>query len=259
MNAVTKVGSLLWSPARRQSRESDRKLDAAQSLLSRYPGVELTVTLDLVLAHYRQTNSDPCFLQVGAFDGVSNDVLYPLVRRHGLRGFLVEPQKDAFARLKANYSDDPRLVFVNAALGATDGTVPLYRIKPEAQGPEWLHQIASFDKNVIMKHAGQVPGLEALLQVENVTCMTFSSLYKKFGIDRVDLLQIDAEGYDAELLRLFDVPSRLPAIVRFEHKHLRLRDYESCLETLVSAGYSITVNSSEDTLAYRSQTGSPVS
>lgn len=255
MNAVTKVGSLLWSTARRQSRELEQKQNVAQSLLSRYPGAELTVTLDLVVAHYRQTHSDLCFLQVGAFDGVSNDVLHPLVRKYGLRGFLVEPQQDAFAKLKANYSDDPRLVFVNAAIGATDGAVPLYRIRPEAKGPEWLHQIASFDKNVIMKHADQVPGLEAFLQVENVPCMSFSSLYKKFGIERVDLLQIDAEGYDAELLRLFDVPSRLPAIIRFEHKHLRLRDYERCLEALISDGYQVTVTGSEDTLAYCSRVG----
>jgi FkbM family methyltransferase len=258
MNAVAKVGSFLWSVARRQGRESDRKQSVAQSLLAQHPGAELAVTLDLVLAHYRQTHPDPCFLQIGAFDGVSNDVLYPLVRKYGLRGFLVEPQKDAFARLKANYSDVPRLVFVNAALGSTDGTVPFYRIKPEAQGPPWLPQIASFDKDVIMKHTSQVPGLETLLQVENVPCMTFSSLYQKFGIDRIDLLQIDAEGYDAELLRLFDIPSRLPAIVRFEHKHLRLPDYENCVEALMSAGYSVTVGGSEDTLAYRNPAGSPM-
>ena len=65
----------------------------------------------------------------------------------------------------------------------------------------------------------------------------------------IDLLQVDAEGYDAEILRLFDIPRRKPAIIQFEHKHLGRRDVEACLNLLIDEGYKISICGS-DTLAY---------
>jgi FkbM family methyltransferase len=220
----------------------------------RNPESQLNVTLDMVLSHYRQTHPRVCYMQVGAFDGVSGDPIYPLIEKHALTGFLIEPQPDAFERLKANYAPFGRsFVFVNAAVAANDGCVPIYIVKREADGPEWLHQIASFDRSIVMKHAAEVPGLEAMIQVETVRSVTFGTLFREFGIDRIDLLQIDAEGYDAEILRLYDVRSRKPAIVRFEHKHLRDREHEQALRELIDCGYKIAVCGG-DTLAYHEPT-----
>jgi FkbM family methyltransferase len=97
-------------------------------------------------------------------------------------------------------------VFVNAAIAAHDGTASLYRVKLDAKGPEWLHQIASFDRNVILSHSHVIPNLESLIETEEVRCITFATLFKEMGIQGVDMLQVDAEGYDDEILRLFEVP-----------------------------------------------------
>lgn len=35
------------------------------------------------------------------------------------------------------------------------------------------------------------------------------------GVDRVDVLQVDVEGYDAEAIRMFPFGRYLPSIVRF--------------------------------------------
>ena len=43
------------------------------------------------------------FLQIGAFDGESRDPLFQAVRKYGLNGVLVEPQKPTFERLCENY------------------------------------------------------------------------------------------------------------------------------------------------------------
>jgi hypothetical protein len=51
-------------------------------------------------------------------------------------------------------------------------------------------------------------------------------------------------------LRLFDIPSRQPAIVRFEHKHLSVAEHENSIGLLVREGYQIFASGS-DTLAYR--------
>jgi len=232
------------------SKENRSRLRPPPALL-RNPEAELHFTLDILLSHYRQAHPDVCFLQVGAFDGVSADPIYPLIEKHGLRGYLIEPQADAFARLKANYArfGGSGFVFVNAAIGEKDGTVPLYRIKPGARGPEWLPQTASLDKNFHKSIAEVVPDLESMMEIEQVPCLTFPTLYSTYGIGHVDLLQIDTEGLDAEVLRLFDAASRAPAIVRFEHKHLSEEAYDGCLASLIALGYKISI-SGADTLAY---------
>ncbi|HEY2014294.1 MAG TPA: FkbM family methyltransferase [Bryobacteraceae bacterium] len=215
------------------------------------PEAELRISLDLVLAHYHQTHPNICFLQVGAFDGISGDPLYPLIEKYGLKGYLAEPQGDAFAKLRANYARFPKadFQFIQAAIGERDGEVPLYRVKSGGPGPDWLPQIASLDKSYLLSLTDIVPELESLIEVEQVECLTFATLFQRLDIPHIDLLQIDAEGLDAEILRLFDVAQRRPAIVHFEHKHLSEEAYRRCLDALIPLGYKISI-SRDDTLAY---------
>lgn len=221
----------------------------------KYRDFELVPDLDMVLSHYRITHPHVIYLQVGAYDGVSGDPIYPLIERHALRGILVEPQKDAFERLQANYARFAGFQFVNAAVSDHDGWGNLFRIKPEARGPEWLHQIASFDRDTVMRHANLVPDLESFVETEQVRCLSFNSLFSESGIEHVDMLQVDAEGLDAVILRLFDIPMRKPAIVRFEHKHLTVADHDQSVALLVRHGYKIYAHGT-DTLAYCSDTNS---
>jgi len=189
-------------------------------------------------------------MQVGAFDGTSGDPVRPLVEKHGLRGVLLEPQREAFDKLCQNYSQfGGRFKLVNAAIGPFDGEKPLYRIRKDAHGPEWLPQLASFDRKTITKHRRSVPDIESLIEVEQVSCITFPSLFQTLGNPRVDFLQIDAEGYDAEILRLFDLQSHMPAIVHFEHKHLSRKEHEAAIRNLINLGYKIAILG-ENTLAY---------
>jgi FkbM family methyltransferase len=212
---------------------------------------ELRLTLDMVLSHYRLRHPNVCFLQIGAFDGVAGDPIYPLIERHDLRGVLVEPQRAAFERLKANYAcfGDSRFVFLNAAVAAEDGSAKLYRIQPTANAPEWTPQLASFDRQVLLNHAHLIPNLESLIVAEEVRAVSVASLLNEAGLGRVDLLQIDAEGYDAEILRLFDVFRRRPPIVRFEHKHLSRAVHDSAVQSLLTVGYKVATGDG-DTLAY---------
>lgn len=204
----------------------------------------------MVLSHYRITHPRVIYLQVGAYDGISGDPIYPLIERHALRGVLAEPQKDAFARLRSNYAHFSGFQFVNAAISDHDGWATLFRIKPEARGPEWLHQIASLDRDVVMRHAKMVPDLESFIETEQVRCLSFTTLFAETGIEQVDMLQVDAEGFDAIILQLFDIAARKPAIVRFEHKHLTIADHERSVGLLVRLGYRIYAHGT-DTLAYR--------
>jgi len=66
----------------------------------------------------------------------------------------------------------------------------------------------------------------------------------------IDLLQIDAEGYDYEIIRSIDFDTVKPAIIHYEHMVLSEADRNACLELLASHGYRIVLQDN-DTLAYR--------
>jgi FkbM family methyltransferase len=253
MGFARTVASLLPSRVRRYCLNLiDTEFRGTPPALRRHPGGELRLSLDMVLSHYRVSHPDVCYLQIGAFDGVAGDPIYPLIERHALRGILVEPQRRAFEQLTTNYArfGASRFMFMQAAIAAENGSTTLYRIRPGDRDPQWLPQLASFDRQVLLSHAHLIPNIESRIEAEEVRCLTISSLLQEAGTERVDLLQIDAEGYDAEILRLFDVPRRRPAIVRFEHKHLPRVAHHSAVESLLALGYQVAIGDG-DTLAYR--------
>jgi FkbM family methyltransferase len=141
---------------------------------------------------------------------------------------------------------------VNAAIAEKDGTVELYSIKPGVRGPDWLAGTASFDKKIVLQALKSSRDPESFIYAESVKAITFDTLFRTYDISTVDLLQIDAEGFDGQLLKLFDLRARKPAIVRFEHLHLKPNEYEATLEALIENGYKIAL-SENDTLGYRAE------
>jgi FkbM family methyltransferase len=253
MGLVHTIASLVPPKLRRYCADLiDTEFRGTPPALRRRPDRQLRVSLDLVLSHYRVGHPDVCAVHIGAFDGIAGDPIYPLIERHALHGALVEPQRHAFEQLRANYAGfgAARFALINAAIAAENGSRTLYRVRPAAQDPEWLPQLASFDRQMVLSHAHLIPNLESRIETEEVRCLTISDMLAEAGIERVDLLQIDAEGYDAEILRLFDVPRRRPPIIRFEHKHLPRSTHRSTVAELVDLGYQVA-SGDGDTLAYR--------
>ena len=63
------------------------------------------------------------------------------------------------------------------------------------------------------------------------------------------LLEIGVEGYDLELLKLFDFGRIKPPIVRFEHRHLSPNERDEAVEFLADHGYRM-MREEYDTTAY---------
>ena len=66
-----------------------------------------------------------------------------------------------------------------------------------------------------------------------------NTLLDRHHVKKIDLLQIDVEGYDYEPLKLFNIESIKPQLIRYEHRHLRLSDKSSCIKLLTQNGYKI--------------------
>ena len=95
-----------------------------------------------------------------------------------------------------------------------------------------------------------MPALENCVVAEEVATVTFADILSSTGKeDQLDVLQIDTEGADAKILRLFPFNSSRPAIVHWEIKHLSKKEREDCLDRLSNHGYRFASSGTEDMLA----------
>ena len=115
----------------------------------------------------------------------------------------------------------------------------------------WASGLASLDKSNLIRHIesgyvercigserDQLPErVEDYIISEYVRTMTFDSLLDKYRFESIDLLQIDAEGYDYRLLMSFDFDRIRPSILHFERHHMKPEEWDSLLQHLRTEGY----------------------
>jgi len=183
-----------------------------------------------LVERYAPTVSDFFFIQVGANDGRSGDPVYPHAVRRRWRGIVIEPQRAIFeSQLAATYRGIEGVALENVAIADADGWRDLYKIAFSDR--RWATGLASLCKDqftgsrmksyvdrCVGDERSKVPDRqEHYYTTERVRSMTFATLLDKYKPEKIDLLQIDAEGYDDELLRLYDFGRLRPALIQYEH------------------------------------------
>lgn len=202
---------------------------------------------DAVSRWMLEVGSALTFVQVGAFDGQLQDPLRKFITRFDWKGVMIEPQPVQAGKLRELYRGDERITVLQAALEREAGTRPFFSVR--ADEVPWAGALASFHKDVILKHSGMIPGLEAMIEEVTVDCITFESVLQRLPGGRLDLLQIDTEGADAYILSLFPFERVKPAIVHWEVRHLSFKEREDCLNRLASFGYRFAPSGDQDMLA----------
>jgi FkbM family methyltransferase len=190
------------------------------------------------------------FVQVGAHDGVRNDGLNPLITKYNLKGCLIEPMPEFFAMLTENYKDKDGLTFVNAMIGAENGTGILYRFKPNAPVPmQFYHGLAREDSNYI-KNRAKREGLSNHIEAIQCKKITFQTLLKEIPYEKVDLLYIDTEGSDDKIINLALNSGIKPKIIQYEWTELSKRQRFELKMILLDHGYRF-IDCGPDTIALR--------
>jgi FkbM family methyltransferase len=223
--------------------------------------VQLAVTL---LGAFAELHPKAFFIEIGANDGEQLDPLAPLVRTLPWSGILVEPVPYVFERLRRNHAENERIALERAAIAESDGWQPFYCLAevddPARQGlPEWYDAIGSFDRTTIVRHGNVIPDIESRLVRIDVPCMTFESLCRKHDVTKLDLLLIDAEGYDWNIIRSIDLSIRHPRLLIFEHEHLPEGDRARCEAMLREAGYELAALGPLDTWCLDTSINDPLS
>lgn len=190
------------------------------------------------------------FVQVGSNDGVQGDPIFPLVsHRPGWRGLLIEPVPALFARLQKNYRRLPsarrRFAFENLAIAEKAGTRDFFHVSDRARNalgdelPFWYDQLGSFDRDHILKHLDG--RLEPFIVARKVECATLSCVLARNHVETIDLLHIDAEGYDHEVLLQLDWKRWRPRAILFEYVHLTEQTRQECVDLLKTQGYRLAI------------------
>jgi len=192
------------------------------------------------------------FIQIGANDGNWGDKIYKFIRRDNWSGILVEPQKVIFERLLNNYKNRNNLFFENVAIDSTEGERDLFKIS--FTDSQWASGISSFIKYDIQKliDAGYVermakaesinlpPRKEEWICEEIVKVQTLKNIIEKYQVKKIDLIMIDAEGYDFEIIKTIPFEQIKPSIIIYEHSHFNDDIKNECRSFLKDLGYKTT-------------------
>lgn len=189
------------------------------------------------------------FAQVGSNDGVTGDPLRAhILNQPDWRGVLIEPLPFLFDRLEANYSHgeiDPairrRVALEAVAIADQAGEQTFYHVDPEAMRrldlPWHFDQLGSFDREHVTKHL-PAHAAEAVAETR-VRCEPLAAVLDRHGLDRLDLLHVDAEGYDASVIEQVDFDAHPLPIVMFEHRNLSAERRDATYRLLASHGYRL--------------------
>lgn len=185
------------------------------------------------------------FLQIGAHDGMHFDPVYPYVKKHHWRGVLVEPQPRIFRKLVQNYRDELQLKFENVAIAPASGPIKLNIFEDETL-PQHSTMLASFLAEAVTNNTH---GYKSPAKAIVVKGMPLAELLGKHKIISLDLLQIDAEGYDIEILKMLHKTALRPRAINFESAFYGREELQAGAEMLASMGYKLAATGI-DTIAY---------
>ncbi|HET7512520.1 MAG TPA: FkbM family methyltransferase [Chthoniobacterales bacterium] len=208
---------------------------------------------EALLSDFARAVPDAVFLQIGANDGFTGDPLYPLIANSETRwqGVLVEPVAHLFAELSRLHASRPNLRLERAAITERDGTTVIHRLTSTPADSLWLDQIPSLDRDLLKKGATQFEQSARAIIEEEVPSLTVATLLQRHAISRLDLLVIDAEGWDWRILRQFDLKRVQPKLVLYEHQHLSASERAEAHQFLSEVGYGWAETKEGDTLAWR--------
>ena len=219
-----------------------------------------------------EENGSVSLVEIGANIGATeSDPLYNFIRQHygshlksndsESRAILIEPVKELYDQLVDNYANINGVICINAAIAEFSGVKRFYRFRSnidiEALGlPPYAHQLGSFDLSNITSSFPSFPDeaareafLNANVLESEVPCSTLHEILDAEKIDHVDLLLIDAEGYDYQILKTINFSEFAPKYINYERTHLG-KDQAACRRLLLKNGYSL-LDHSDDTLCIK--------
>jgi FkbM family methyltransferase len=185
------------------------------------------------------------YVEAGANDGIRQSNTLALNKGLGWSGILVEPSPTAFAALERNRPGDQ---LVNAALVAFGGDG-----SPVSGAFRDGHLTGTMDP-ALFARAGDTPtgkassgmarlrgalGMKPRTTMVSVRSTTLDEVLTGAGVEQVDLLSLDVEGFELQVLRGINFSRIRPSVIVLE---VRKVDTWDLVQLLSSIGYALMEN-----------------
>ena len=192
------------------------------------------LTLDKFLQCIFQKQNINGLIQIGANDGLRFDIINKYIKLYKTKSILVEPIKEYFDQLKKNYTNYENIFFENLAISVKNQINYLYKVKTInlEEYDEHVKGISSFDFNHLLKHGVK----KKHITKEKIDSIYIVKLFEKYNFD-INLLFIDAEGYDADIVIDLLNNSNFKPIIVIEYVHIQLATIKTLNEVLKEKNY----------------------
>lgn len=227
----------------------------------------LNGVLSILLAMKQSCKDKIRIIQVGANDGVTDDPIYHFLMEHknSTCVMLIEPQEHLSKLLAHNYAEHPSVKIAPCAVGEP-GELKLYKIRQDLEryykgiiasgvtstNKEYVENKAKtlLPKKVIRRRAA---GDRNLIEQFTVPAMTVKQISNTFNFELpIDMLQIDAEGYDDVIIYQANLEYTRPTVINYEVIHLSPTRVAALQSYLESQGYRLFRWSDSDECAISS-------
>ena len=154
------------------------------------------------------------FVDVGAHDGVSFSNTLFFERELGWRGLCVEPIPEIFDALKKNRS----AICVRACVARKSGSKKFLRVRGYAEMLSGM--LDSYDPRHAARVRQEVQEAGGSMETIDVPSVRLDELFRKHGMETIDLLCIDVEGAEIEALASFESDQFRPSVICIENNYL---------------------------------------
>jgi len=143
---------------------------------------------DAVIFHFFYLHSrikNGFYVDVGAFDPVQYSNTF-LLHKHGWSGINIDIVAERIDQFKAARANDKNVL---AAIGDSEGEIEVF------EHPQWA-SMTTVDTATAAYHNSRPVG--------TVACRTLQSILDEYGVNHIDYMNIDVEGFEMKVLSNFD-------------------------------------------------------
>jgi FkbM family methyltransferase len=162
------------------------------------------------------------FLEIGSCDFETLSYLADL----GWNGIMIEPIPKYFENL-VSASTHPNIYYINAAIDWNDGERIMYvASKENIEKLPYAVGMSSF-----------FPKPDKLSEKITVKTLSLKNVFEMCGVEHIDFLKIDTEGYDCEIIKMFPFETCKPDFVKVEKEHMSEDQLRETITRLSTHGY----------------------
>ena len=211
----------------------EKKIIKNERLISSKSYLKIDKLLDTLFKDKKINN----IIQIGANDGIRFDILNSYIKKYKTKSILVEPIKENYEKLKKNYEDCNFISFENSAISINNEISFLYKVNEKyiKNYDDHIPGITSFNKEHLLKHGVK----NRHIICENVSSINMKDLITKHQLKSLDLLYVDAEGYDGKIVIDFLNTTNIKPVIILEFIHIRNIIFESLIQILEENRYKL--------------------